>query len=268
VSDEQLLDRLDRANQAVYTETALRSGGAIATTDGFVCVTGVHPSPIIANVVFRPPSTDQVGTRSLARILRQMVDRYRAIGHGVSLMSANHRDADIVEVVSSLGWQPVIELPGMLLDARPARPDPGPDVSLTWVDSDQDHDVFRKVLQDGFADDDDERGMIASVFSVPASLAPPGIRAIVASVDGTPASCGVAYESPELGVIGWVATLPTYRRRGLGTLVTAVAADAIFDSGATGVTLQASPNGLPVYTQMGFQEITRYQLWLPPVEET
>ena len=265
MSDEQLLDRLDRANQAVYTETAHRSGGAVDTTDGFVCVTGVHPSPIIANVVFRPPSRDQVGTRTLGHSLGQIVDRYRAIGHGVTLMSADHRDADIVQMVSSLGWHLVIELPGMLLDARPARPDPGPDVSLTRVDSDQDHDVFRKVLQDGFADDDDERGMIASVFSAPASLAPPGIRAIVASVDGIPASCGVAYESTGLGVIGWVATLPTYRRRGLGTLVTAAAADAIFDSGATGVALQASPDGLPVYTRMGFQEITRYRIWLPPV---
>ena len=65
-------------------------------------------------------------------------------------------------------------------------------------------------------------------------------------------------------MIGWVATLPAFRRRGLGTLVTAAAADALFESGMTGVALQASPDGLPVYEQMGFREVTRYAIWLPP----
>jgi ribosomal protein S18 acetylase RimI-like enzyme len=259
-----LLDRIDGANQAVYTETARRSGGTVDTTDGFVCVVGVHPSPIIANVAFRPPSTHPVGSHSVGPILGRILDRYRSIGHRVSLLSADHRDEDIVDAVSSGGWRSAIELPGMLLRARPARPDVRPGVSLSWVDPDRQLSTFRGVLQDGFADEEDERQMIGAVFARPASLAPPGIRAIIASVNGTPASCGVAYESEGLGVIGWVATLPAFRRQGLGTLVTAEAANALFDSGVTGVTLQASPDGLPVYTPMGFREVTRYTIWLPP----
>jgi GNAT superfamily N-acetyltransferase len=260
---QDLLDGIDVANQAVYTETARRSGGTVETTDGFVCVIGVHPSPIIANVAFRPPSEHPIGSRSVGPILSRIVDRYRSIGHGVSLLSAEHRDADIVEALSSGGWQPVIELPGMLLRARPPRPDQRADVSLRWIDAAEELSSFNEVLQAGFPDEEVERNMIAAVFAEPASLAPPGIRAIIASVDGIPASCGVAYESDGLGVIGWVATLPAFRRQGLGTLITATAADALFDAGATGVTLQASPDGLPVYARMGFREITRYRIWLP-----
>ena len=222
--------------------------------------------PIIANVVFRPPVVNQIGSgsSSLGQTLARIVDRYRTLGLGVSLLSAEHRDADIVEAVSSGGWQPVIALPGMLLGARPARPEPGPGVSLAWVNPEHDLQTFQRLLRDGFADEDDERSMIAAVFAEPASLTPPGIRAIIASVDGTPASCGVAYETEGLGAVGWVATLPAFRRRGLGTLVTAVAADALFDAGASGVTLQASPDGLPVYARMGFREVTQYRIWLPP----
>jgi hypothetical protein len=208
-----LLDRIDGANQAVYTEAARRSGGTVETTDGFVCVVGVHPSPIIANVAFRPPSTYSVGSRPVGSILGRIVERYRSIGHGVSLLTADHRDADIVRALSSGGWRSVIELPGMVLRARPARPDQRTDVSLSWVDPAQELSAFRGVLQDGFADDEDERQMIAAVFSLPASLSPPGIRAIVASVDRTPTSCGVAYDVEGLGVIGWVATLPAFRPR-------------------------------------------------------
>jgi GNAT superfamily N-acetyltransferase len=259
-----LLDRIDGANQAVYTETARRSGGTVETRHGFVCVVGAHPSPIIANVAFRPPSSHAVSPRSVGTTLREILDRYRSIGHGVSLMTADRRDADIVDALSSDGWRSVIELPGMHLGASPTRRVPRSDVSLDWVDPDRHLSTFRRVLQDGFADEEDERQMIAAVFAEPASLAPPGIRAIVASVAGTPASCGVAYEAIGLGVIGWVATLPAFRRRGLGTLVTAAAADALLDSGVTGVTLQASPDGLPVYEKMGFREVTRYAIWLPP----
>jgi predicted N-acetyltransferase YhbS len=261
---DDLLDPIDGANQAVYTETARRSGGSVEAADGFVCVIGVHPSPIIANVAFRPPSTNPADSRSLGPLLGRIVERYRSIGHGVSLLSANHRDADIVEVISSLGWRSIIELPGMLLRSKPARPAPRPDVSVSWIDPTRDLPTFRDVLERGFADEDDEREMISAVFAKPASLARPGARAIVASVDGTPASCGVAYEAMGLGAIGWVATLPTFRRRGLGTLVTATAADALFEAGVKAVTLQASPDGLPVYARMGFQEVTRYRIWLPP----
>ena len=259
----ELLDRIDRANQAVYAETSRRSGGVIETIGDFVCILGIHPSPIIANVVFRPPSVNSVESHSIRSVLTQIVDRYEAIGNGVSLLSAHHRDAEIEQVVSSLGWESVIELPGMLLRARLGEPDLAPDVSLRWVDPVQDLGLFRGVLQGGFADDDDGRGMIAAVFAEPGSLVPPGIRAIIAFVDGAPASCGVAYDGAGLGAIGWVATLPSYRRRGLGTMVTTMAVNALFDAGATGVTLQASPDGQPVYSRMGFEEITRYQIWMP-----
>jgi GNAT superfamily N-acetyltransferase len=67
----------------------------------------------------------------------------------------------------------------------------------------------------------------------------------------------------DAGLVGWVGTLPDFRRRGLGSLVTRAVTNEAFRRGARIVALQASPQGLPVYERMGYRTITAERVWIP-----
>jgi ribosomal protein S18 acetylase RimI-like enzyme len=63
--------------------------------------------------------------------------------------------------------------------------------------------------------------------------------------------------------VGWVATVPEARRRGLGAAVTARAVEHAFDNGAELVVLEASPSGQPVYERLGFAAVGLDRIWEP-----
>lgn len=67
-----------------------------------------------------------------------------------------------------------------------------------------------------------------------------------------------------IGYVGWVGTLPAYRRRGLGELVSRVATNAAFELGADIVALEASSMGLPLYAKIGYETVGIDRIWLPP----
>ena len=52
-----------------------------------------------------------------------------------------------------------------------------------------------------------------------------------------------------------VATLPSYRRRGIGTAITAATLQAAAEAGAREAFLDASPAGVGIYRRLGFAEI-------------
>lgn len=87
---------------------------------------------------------------------------------------------------------------------------------------------------------------------------------ILARVDGVPAASAAYLPGPDLGGIYSVATGEEYRGRGLGTAVTVAAVRHGRDDGATGVVLQASAMGFPVYERLGFATIGAVDAYLPP----
>lgn len=58
-----------------------------------------------------------------------------------------------------------------------------------------------------------------------------------------------------------VTTAEPYRRRGIGTAITAAALRAGRDRGLRIGTLQATELGLPVYDRMGFEALGQYELF-------
>lgn len=266
MSDASLLERLDRAIQHAYGEAVRRSDGEIASLDGFSLLIGNHPSPILANVAFRSPKTNSSTAVPNQTILERIADRYRSIGHGVSLMTSHHADPDVDDLAASSGWRMIVELPGMVLTSPVEPATTATPTTIDWLDA-EDVDTFREVLAEGFAEDDDERAMIAAMFASSRSIAAPGVRAATAVVDGAPVACGSTYDHEGVAVVAWVATVPSRRMQGLGSLVTAALANAAFEHGADLVCLQASPMGFPVYQRMGFETVTTYRLWLPPEAE-
>ena len=252
----------DEANRKLYIDLATRSGGSVDVTDGLTLVTGAHPSPVIANVAFG--SAEERSPGSSARVLELVARHFEGVGHGASLMTSDGRDADLEAAASVAGWRVIVDLPVMVVDVPlPVARDA---LLARWVDTGADLAAFREVLAGGFAEDDDERGMVRALFASPSSLAAPGVRAIIAEADRAVIGAGAVYRFDRVAVVGWVTVLASHRRRGLGSAITAALTDTAFGDGADLVVLQASPQGFPVYSRMGFRQVGRDRIWFPPSE--
>ena len=92
-------------------------------------------------------------------------------------------------------------------------------------------------------------------------MAGPNVAAFIGELDGRPASVAGAWLVGDDAVIGWVATVPDARRRGLGSLVTARAVEWAFERSARFAVLQASPAGRPVYERIGFATVRLDRIW-------
>jgi GNAT superfamily N-acetyltransferase len=262
LGSQELLS-FDAANQAAHAEIAARSGGRVETLGDFLLVFGVHPSWVIANGAFPRAGRHESGADPAA-MLPEVLERFRAIGHGVHLTTADHSDAPFVDAARAAGWELAFSAPGMIAE-RVAHPRATGDAALTWIETPADLERFRQVVKDGFAEDeDDERDMIDAVFAGVRSVEPPGVRAVIASAEGEDAAAAVVYLLGDVATVGWVATVPRFRRRGLGGLVTAAAANAGLAGGPDTAFLIATELGEPVYRRIGFRTVTGYQFWLPP----
>lgn len=83
-----------------------------------------------------------------------------------------------------------------------------------------------------------------------------GIRFFAAlDADGTCVATGGSRVVDGAALVAGVATLPSHRRRGIGTAITAVALQAAAEAGAWEAFLDSSPAGVGIYRRLGFTEI-------------
>jgi ribosomal protein S18 acetylase RimI-like enzyme len=88
------------------------------------------------------------------------------------------------------------------------------------------------------------------------------VHLFVGYLSGQPVAAAEAYVADTAGGIYGVATLASHRRRGFGAAITSAAVADVFRSGRPLVTLQASADGLGIYSRLGFRpagEFTVYQ---------
>jgi ribosomal protein S18 acetylase RimI-like enzyme len=95
--------------------------------------------------------------------------------------------------------------------------------------------------------------------SVPAGIRLERIREEmhVQHADGVSVSTALTILSGEGAGVYWVGTAAHARRSGLGELCTRLATNAGFASGASVVTLQASPYGEALYRRLGYKTYDR-----------
>lgn len=91
----------------------------------------------------------------------------------------------------------------------------------------------------------------------------PGLVGLLGRVGGEPVSTSALYVTGATAGVYNVATLPDHRGRGFGEALTAAAARAGADRGATHAILQASQAGEPVYRRMGYATPDRYRQFEP-----
>lgn len=256
---ERDLADYDRVTHAAYRILAEWSGGAVVVEHGVMLASGPDPDATIVNAAFRlDPSTDGETVLRLARA------HYEPIGFRFAVNATAHRDADLSAAAAASGWQRVLHLPAMVL-RQPIAPAAAPGgAALRQADPDVDGGTFGRIAGICFADDAPEERAYGRMFTHRELLGGPGVSAFVASLDGEDAAIAWSVVVDHAATVGWVGTLPQFRRRGLGELVTRAATNAAFDRGARLVTLQASPSGAPVYAAMGYEAISSETIWIWP----
>jgi hypothetical protein len=95
----------------------------------------------------------------------------------------------------------------------------------------------------------------SAMFGRPETLLSPGCHAVIARLDGVPASCAMYYGTGPVIGLYWVSTVSWARRQGLADLVTRAVINTGFARGASAVVLQASPMGAPMYEHMNFRTV-------------
>ena len=73
-------------------------------------------------------------------------------------------------------------------------------------------------------------------------------------------ACALAFMTPGVGMIGWVAALPEARGKGLAAACTVAATNEALRRGADVVSLQASSMGEDLYRRLGYEELFSYRL--------
>lgn len=182
-------------------------------------------------------------------------------GHEYGLWTRAHADAALEAVLPSAGFTLEVDLPVMVLETRPPVVPPPAGVEIRQVRDDEGVEDFTIADRAGFADDEQEWAAVDPAFRDPGRLLGPAVTAFVAYVDGVPAAAAMSFTDGGVTRVGWVRTVPAFRRRGLGAAVTRAAVLAGFDRGATIAALEASPVGVGLYRSLGFRQITSYRVW-------
>ncbi|MEV6010797.1 GNAT family N-acetyltransferase [Streptomyces sp. NPDC051976] len=87
---------------------------------------------------------------------------------------------------------------------------------------------------------------------------------LVGRIDGRPVATSAVLISDGVAGLYWIATDPAHRGRGVGAALTAAAMRIGRDHGMAVCTLQASSQGQPVYTRLGFERVSEVVLYSPP----
>ena len=149
--------------------------------------------------------------------------------------------------------------PGMVLEPIPDPPRPPPGVALRDVVDEQALDEHRGILVAGGADASVVRRLLPETF-----LSDPEVAMVTVLLDGQPVGYSLAIRSGEVAGVYNVGTLPSARRRGVGTAATWAAVAAGRRWGCRVAVLQSSEMGQSVYEAMGFRTVVDYAEFRTP----
>jgi GNAT superfamily N-acetyltransferase len=87
---------------------------------------------------------------------------------------------------------------------------------------------------------------------------------LVGRIDGRAVATSAVLVSNGVAGLYWIGTDPAHRGRGIGAALTAAAMAVGREHGMSVCTLQASSQGLPVYSRLGFVQVSEVVLYSPP----
>lgn len=171
---------------------------------------------------------------------------------------ADHPDQ---QLVLDAGWVLAEHLTEMLLLEPPPPRDAPPGVAIEPVRVPGGLEEFYAAMARGFEAHPHE----PEQWLPRAAIATDGVQLLVAR-DDAGAVVGTAGLRPrgDGANLYAISVPPQHRRQGIGTALTAAAAQAAFAQGAALVHLHASPAGYPIYERAGFRVVGSWALYDPP----
>ena len=243
--------RADENLRAVSSAWARASGGSVWTNnDVLAALSGAETRAYNRAFVLRQPD----------EALRSFTEaREHLVAHAPVSRLFALESMDIDEsILSAAGLQRDGGIPSMALHPIDATPI-GPDVEIVPVRSHSMLAVLIGLVETLFEFPHD---VLTRVFKPPL-LQDPAWHGYVAYIDGTPAATSTLYVHERVAGIYYVGTLKQYRKRGLGEAVTRRCVVDGFAADCDMASLQASPEGQPVYERMGFQHVGYYRTYIP-----
>ena len=249
MSLEDVLAAADRNMRAVWT--AVLGNGPVpgrVEDDGLLLLSSGIPVAMFNPAYATAPLTDPGG--AVARI----VEHYSKLGSPFALTFRDSVSPGLSDACQEAGLIEHWQAPLMVLDRVSAPPPPPPGLVIEHL-SEASVDGYAAVLAAGF---DAPRGIVDLLFGK-SLLRIDGLTGYLGTIDGEPVSTAASYAAEGLVGVYNVATVPAHRGKGAGAALTWEAACA----GPPPAILQASGDGEPVYTRMGFETPARYRQFVP-----
>ncbi|HXV73111.1 MAG TPA: GNAT family N-acetyltransferase, partial [Sphingomonadales bacterium] len=164
------------------------------------------------------------------------------------------RPAGAGALLTRAGFEARDIAPGMAIAMAELKPLRAHGFAIRQVESAADFEDWRSVFEKGFRISPEvSRAFVAAYTAMGFTGASPAHH-FTASVAGKVAGCASVFMGAGAAGIYNIATLPHYRRRGIGSVLTLQALHYSHAKGFRVGVLQASTEGLPMYRGLGFQE--------------
>lgn len=264
-----VLARGDR-NLASYLRhlSVTATDGSHQDDGGVLCFAGGHPYPgTYTNGVIR---TDD--TTPAADALETARAYFQPLRRGYAVWVKTHHDADLAAAAAAAGmWQrpPLSGNPGIVWTGGRLGVPRLPGVEIRRAEDQAARAEYLDVVLEGYGIAGLPADLAERVIFSTRSLDDERVRAFVAYDEADRSrglSVAMVYVEGDTAGIQWGATRLAARGRGLGKAVFRAAHDAAIGMGATCVAGQASQQGLPLWTSLGYRTVTHYQRFLakPP----
>jgi ribosomal protein S18 acetylase RimI-like enzyme len=234
-----------RANFAAWIPLlGLLPGGRVGQHRGVTWWTSDAPAPLLNGVYGNPPDVEAIDA-----VLAHFVGR-------PVLWSASH-PTWLDEELRVRGFG-IAHIPGMVLklDALPPLDHP---TGVAVHEVDEDRELLEIATRISFLTNAFPDFVVPAVMEMLDRLPHrQQFRTFLATVDGEPAAASAVLISDHVAGIYDVGTLPQYRRRGLGRLVSLAALHRGREAGCDLGALESSREGEAVYKSLGFEECCRF----------
>jgi len=182
--------------------------------------------------------------------------RWHGRRFGIEFERGLHPDVD--RAITMLGLDLEVERPAMtaaIAGLEPPRPPEGVEIRRVRTEEDLREAVIVNVEAFGMLPEVAERYLAPTILSVRQT------RVYVAELDGRPAACASTdLHKGAVGVFG-VGVLERFRRRGIGTAITAFAVRDLRGK-ADLAWLHPSETGRPMYERMGFRPVAEWAVYV------